>query len=476
MICGMLIYCIYAVLFAEKIPVHNGLGWDGHLYARVIKNFGDHFSENRFEQYTVGRMLPLLIIYYSMKIFNISITDQNIVWQFQILNSALIILSVYLWVKIASRLNLTQTGLWLGFVALFVNFAILKNAFYYPVNLDPFTLFLGLLLLLAFLKKNSVAILVLSVVGAFVSPTMVYFGLTLFIFGLHELSRAPLRFKLNYVAAGLICMAMLGGIIYILYFNRFFLGGEAVEPITSLIPISVASLLIFLYVLFSQLLNTDSLFRLRKLLGSITVLKLILAAGGLIAVQLIVRRLGAPNQDQYRTPIYVKTILRLSIAKPFIGIISFVTWFGPLIFMAVINWKRLAEQIHKYGYGLLFFFCGFLLLFLDSESRHIILFYPFLCAFTLKSLDRAEPNKYFMIAFALLSVIFSKVWFPINPIPEEPGNLWEFPMQKYFMNIGPWMSNRPYVIQGLGTLFSFVVLFYLGKMRTSAKLKISLAP
>ena len=475
MICGMLIFCIYAVLFAEKIPVHNGLGWDGLLYARVIKSFDHHFSGTEFQQYTVGRMLPLLIIYYSMKIFNIALTDQNIVWQFQILNSVLIILSVYLWVRIATRLNLTPTGMWLGFVALFVNFAILKNAFYYPVNLDPFTFFLGLSLLLSFLGRNSVAMFVLSVVGAFVSPTMVFFGLTLFIFKLHELDRAPLRFKLNYIVAGLICMAVLGGIIYILYSTRFILKVETVEPINTLIPISMASLLVFLFILFSHLLNTDSLFRFRNLLRSITVLKLILAAGTLLAVQLMVRRLGTPNPEHYQTSTYLKTILKLSIAKPFIGIISFVIWFGPAIFLAVINWKKLSEEIHKYGYGLLFFFCGFLLLFLDSESRHTVLIYPFLCAFTLKSLDRVQLNKYFIVTFVLLSVIFSKIWLPINPIPEEPGNLWEFPMQKYFMNVGPWMSNQPYAVQGAGILFSFVVLFYVTKMRTSAKLKTSLA-
>ena len=55
---------------------------------------------------------------------------------------------------------------------------------------------------------------------------------------------------------------------------------------------------------------------------------------------------------------------------------------------------------------------------------------------------------------------FSKIWLSINPIPEESGNLWEYPMQKYFMNLGPWISNKAYAIHGILVLVLFIILLF----------------
>jgi hypothetical protein len=284
--------------------------------------------------------------------------------------------------------------------------------------------------------------------------------LLLFLFKFQEIKIETVKYKLNHILSAFLCLIILGGIIYSTFIVRIPLSSESVEPIHSLIPVSILSLLVFLYLLFSRLFNNDNVFSFLKIFKSVVVYKLILAVITYLLVQYIIQNLGQPNTEAHKSSVYLESIMKLSIAKPFIGIISFVVWFGPAIILTLMNWKEFTREIHRYGYGLFFFILGFLFLFLDTESRHIILIYPFLCAFTFKAIDRQQISKYFIITFVVLSLLFSKVWVSINPIPEESGNLWEFPMQKYFMNSGPWMSNQAYAIQGIVVLFSFIILFY----------------
>jgi len=457
----MACYCIYAILFAEEIPVHGGLGWDGELYGSIIKHFNDAVFHKQLEQYTIGRTLPLYIIFHSLQFLNLDLTDHNIIILYQIMNGFLIVGSVFLWVMIADHLILSKTGIWIGFISLFINFAILKNSFYYPVGTDPFTFFLGCLLLLLFLKRKFAAILILSVLGAFVSPTMIFFGLLLFMFKSQEIKFEEAKYKLNYIFAILTCLLILGGIIYSNYFLHFVLPNEDVAPVGSLFLFDIFSLMVLLFITLSELFNNNNIYDVIKIRSAIIIPKLIIAAGVYLLIQYIYQKLGKPNYiEGYKTSYYLKYMMKICIAKPFVSIVSAVIWFGPALIITLINWKGFIKVIYKYGYGLFFaIILGFLLLFLDTESRHSILFYPFIIAFSIKAIDGKKINKYFIFAFVALSLLFSKIWFSINPIPADPGNLWEFPMQKYFMNSGPWIANQPYAIHGIAVLCVFILIF-----------------
>ena len=58
MLLVMLVVGIANIIWAEKLPVGEGLGWDGVNYAAWAKNFYKSAFVDRVEDYYVQRLLP----------------------------------------------------------------------------------------------------------------------------------------------------------------------------------------------------------------------------------------------------------------------------------------------------------------------------------------------------------------------------------------------------------------------------------
>jgi hypothetical protein len=74
---------------------------------------------------------------------------------------------------------------------------------------------------------------------------------------------------------------------------------------------------------------------------------------------------------------------------------------------------------------------------LDSESRHLVNVAPIVLAFVAKAVDGQRPTGRAVAVFAMLSILWSKVWLVIGS-----------ERSLFFMNQGPWMSREQYAIQG----------------------------
>lgn len=82
-------------------------------------------------------------------------------------------------------------------------------------------------------------------------------------------------------------------------------------------------------------------------------------------------------------------------------------------------------------------------------------------------LNRKAVSWYFTNAFIFLSLVVSKVWLPINhgswPADQGAAVTLAFPMQWYFMNYGPWMSQQMYLVNMTIAVSLFLCLFFLVK-------------
>lgn len=123
-------------------------------------------------------------------------------------------------------------------------------------------------------------------------------------------------------------------------------------------------------------------------------------------------------------------------------------------------WKPICRLIHQHGMGLTVVMIVGVVLSINPESRRLINLLPFFVAFTVKAVEslRWNASRYWLMAG--LSLLFSKIWLPINTRPLE-GSPLDFPLQRYFMNHGPWMSNQMYLIQGSIVLLTAVVFYSL---------------
>lgn len=448
------------LLFAEKIPVNGGFGWDGQLYGRWAKDFYQEVIIKGVGLYHIQRILPSAVVHYGLRLFRIPLEDQNIIIGFGVLNLLLLTIAAYVWGLVAGELRIGEKGKWLGFAAMFVNFATLKMAFYSPVLTDTSAFALGMLMLYFFLKENSLGVLIVSILGAFTWPSMIYFGLALFVFPRRNNDAVPARFNLNIVAAFFAALVILAGIIYFHFIKN--LRPSTFEsksmPVESVILLSVASTTLYVFFAAKPLTDYDGLYDITRVVRSLRRKNVLIAIAVLLAIRMIITILGTGEPGPTRL-FFVTTLLE-SVTKPLIFVIAHTVYYGPPLILTYFLWKPICRLIHQHGMGLTVVMIVGVVLSINPESRRLINLLPFFVAFTVKAVEslRWNASRYWLMAG--LSLLFSKIWLPINTRPLE-GSPLDFPLQRYFMNHGPWMSNQMYLIQGSIVLLTAVVFYSL---------------
>src|SRR5262249_2247085 len=132
--------------------------------------------------YYVQRVLPSAVLHHVLRLLAIPPTKPVIVWSFGLLNAALLALTAYIWCRVADQLGVGGRGRWLGFVGLFVNYAVLKMAAYYPVLTDIPAFAVGMLMLSCYLGRRHLALAAVTALGSFVWPTLFYQGALFLLF------------------------------------------------------------------------------------------------------------------------------------------------------------------------------------------------------------------------------------------------------------------------------------------------------
>ncbi|MEY2490462.1 MAG: hypothetical protein QOC70_2404, partial [Verrucomicrobiota bacterium] len=134
----MLLIGVASILWAEKLEINQGFGWDGVGYATWAKNFYQSVIIDKVPDYYVKRILPSAIVHYGSRLVTapflpdakrdaILNESRNVVRCFDLYNLLLVLVAVSTWGLIARELNISRRGTWFGFCFLFLNYAILKN-------------------------------------------------------------------------------------------------------------------------------------------------------------------------------------------------------------------------------------------------------------------------------------------------------------------------------------------------------------
>ena len=105
-----------------------------------------------------------------------------------------------------------------------------------------------------------------------------------------------------------------------------------------------------------------------------------------------------------------------------------------------------------------------LLLALCSEPRYWMVFFPIFVALLAKVLDEQALGFGRLAAIAGLGFFLSRAWLPLNWAPWPPDepfhyeDVFRFPMQAFFMNVGTWMTTLTYAIQAAVVVVATLVL------------------
>ncbi len=460
---GLIAWFYFSFHHGERVWANQGAGWDGANYAKIAMHFEEFLQNAKIDSYRAKHALPSIMIYYTSKLLNINITKTaEVVQFFLVFQYILLLVSVYYAQLISRFLKFTTKTNYIFYSALFLTLPILKKFLYIPIGTDISAFTIGIIMLYYYLKNDSIKLLISSLLGSFIYPSIVYAGFILLLFPSqttedHSEKPEPKSRDINFYIR-IIAMLIYIGLIAYVRITDFRSSNSSQQLNTSLFWISVVSILVFIYRLMIPF-TVNKIFVKR---GRIYLLNLTLVIILVLAVHFITEFISGRVGKQMTIELFIKSIVYGSISNPLASLVCHISYFGPFILIIVIFWKKLVPIIINYGWSFTGFIILYLILSLGRESRQFINAWPVFVTIGCIYLNKFEFSWRFIYSFIGLSIVFSKVWFKINSIPLPwDGALIEFPKQRFFMMNGAWMSTDMYYIHLAGSICCLVILILL---------------
>lgn len=467
----MLVLAGFLTAFSERIPVGDGLGYDGSEYGQWAMHFDKVLRhEIPVTPYRVVRILPSALAWGVLTLTGAAKTPDNVIRFFQIANVVLLALSALAWGGIADAVGLRPRGKLLGFLGLFANYLVLKYAFYYPVLTDVFGYAGALGILWAYLRNRTGWLCAATLAGSFAWPTLCVYGGLLLLFPRREVPAAGA----SSLAARLAVLSVAG--VYLFYATR--VAGQPAPYHALSVVVVCAYLAGGAWLLFSDARYLSP----ANLLRATTWPRLgVLAAG--ISLYLLGKALFGPpstaggggNFFQLSTlqmiEFYVRGIcVPLSTRFPGEFLVAHILYFGPLLLLTACFPRQTAEAAGRFGFGFLLCLTAAGLHAIMPLSRQGLAGYPFMVLATTLALERFALSRAFLAWFAVLSLVVSKVWLAVN-IEGAPGVsgsthdkafAWVpgFSFDRYISSTGRWMPAEWYAAQGAILLGVFVLYYW----------------
>ena len=447
--------------WGEKITVGGGFGSDGIFYGALAKDF----YIKGIDAYRMQRIVPSAVIHYTLRALRVPLVDRNIITAFELYNLLLLLLGCYLWKPIADRLALSIRGRWLGFIGLFVNYATLKWAFYYPVATDVSAFVLGMFMLLFFLKGQTLQLFIVTLVGAFTWPVIIYGGIILILFPNKAPEITGGRTSWLSLLAILPTALLAVLIIYFYYVKGEISYGTTAPIVQSLAPLSIAATLLYVFLPISSLLGSLSVGSVLRSVRGVSPLNAALALAAFTVARTVPYVLGDREQAIFSTRAFLEFVALNSITRPFISFVAHVVYFGPIVILFLFLWGPFCQVVRQHGLGLVLFIALSVFISVAPESRQSINAYPFFIALLAKACEGLAWERSFYWLLGLTSLVFSKIWFPLN-VGRMEGSQLEFPLQYSSMSHGSFMSNLTFLVQG--TIVLLTGLLYYRFVRRAA--------
>ena len=482
----VLIMAVASLLIGEKVQAGAGLGWDGITYAKMVRGLDKQIAGGELSTYYAQRSLTPAVIRAALLALGTPFTNANIIRAFELWNALLAVGATLLWQRIAIRLRFGAAACWIGFAALFMNFAFAKQNFFYPVLTDMTALFLSMTTMLCTLERRRLALLATTVVAAFCWPTAALSGALLLLFrsvrgeGLWhepvEPGAAPRRRRgllaagvavlalyllaVALTASGLLCPVLDRAMSIVVASSPAAVkakiaGANACSAFAGMLTAVPTFALVGAAVLTLALagLNWRALGTKAREMRPLDVLAAMLA---LLLPMIGTRLIANPALPNVSSPFaLLKAALLPPEAMVLMPLVSVGVFWGPAVVLMMLQWRRFAAAARALGPGwvaLLSFNLPFAVV---GEPRFVTLAWPFLVVALVCAIDQQPVRRRFGWAFAAASLFFAQFWLPLNYLRwdrQDFQNLLVLPKQLYFMHYGLWMSWPAYVAQSLALL------------------------
>lgn len=465
----ILYYGIFYILFGEAYPFNGGLSTDGFVFASFIPDFTKSFF---FDSYYVQRILPSLLVSSLFKLLSINTTEPNIYIAFQILNLISIIITCYFFKQILLLFKISLKNQLLAFTLLLLNFGVIKYPFYLPVMTDTFAMMLSTILLYCYLQNDLKGILISTFMLAFTWPMGYYQGLLLIAFPICILPFSPvLKWQKTLITTASVFYIFILSILFLFIEKRDMTVKFVMKIDHNLLPLSILGI-ILMYFFFAKIFLNKTLFNIPLFFKKLNHKRILLSFSVFFLVYIIIKLLHPNPIPKYSTEQTLRDPTVYSLIRPLISIVADTSYFGIIICLLLIFWSSVSKIISKMGWGLVAAIGLNLFLFgITPQSRHLINILPWVIVFLVKAINKYSFSNSFYMVVGLLSFTASKIWLLLNIYEgnataniDKNGSM-GFPDQILWMNIGPWMSEQMYYVQGgVMVLFTGILFFMLYKV------------
>jgi hypothetical protein len=494
------------VLWGERVTAGGGLGWDGVKYANLVRHLPDMISDGELSKYYAQRILPPAIVRLTLDAVRAPYTNGNIVTAFLLLNLALLVVGSGFWKRICDACRLKPIGRWVGFAALFFSFQASKQTFFLPVLTDTAALVVSLSLVLCYLEARTFGLFFTTVLGSFVWPTIGISGAVLLLFprgkaeneSRTEKGSATISRALWLWYGGFVCACVMGYVLLLFFESP--LGPECSRSMRAMlrwIPAHLQSFVdalvptddpclgykkaitglpstVGLLLLLLVVLDRPQRWSIQKVsFGKArqAAIPIMLAVVALLAPAVVVRLISNPLVPTAGSPAKVLWWITFPAdGKFFLPVVTLVSYWGPLVLVALLRWRDFSVRIRSLGLGFVIVVCVVLPFSLTNEPRFLMNVWPFVVVGVALVINQDAPGSEFKWAFVVLTMLLSQFWLPINAVDWTGGDeekLLEFPKQLWFMHLGFWMGWPAYIAQSVAFFLASAWLRWTMRLRAS---------
>lgn len=460
---------------ADKNPLNGYRGDDGEAYIRLVKLLPDYFTFHHVTRYTMSRVGAVWAMRLGLDAFRVPLEAPEIISACQTVNGVLVGLTLVVFLSTLHRLRVSVAGRALAVVLALSSFALAKWPYFYAPMTDTLGVLLGAVVVHLYVARARTPLLVVLVAAGFAWPYLVTLMAALFLalpmprqvvwvegVPTEPERRPPPPTRLAWLIAAslallvtwlcLMALRMRMGSAYAWvpgapatdHFARYRLYDAVL--VTWLLPVSI--------VVTVATVAVGALFVARRLtfvdaLASLDVPWALLAFAGMVAIALFVNDWA--DVRAYSERPLPKTVIQfgMTLQRPGQALVGHFAFFGVATAFALVAFRRFASVVARLGPGYVAVVLLAVVLLALSESRQEApLLVPLLVPLV-KALDERGVDVPTLAFAAGAGAIASKLWFP--PMTRFPPNqvwksqqVFELPLQQYFMHHGITMSHAAY--------------------------------
>lgn len=461
------IYVLWAVLynaFGERLPVNYGLGWDGYKYADIAANLTNSTS---IDSYQVMRIVPSTWVHAVFTWAGWAFESNSIITAFQWLNIICMAAGLYFMKKVFDHLKVEFRAQLLGFVLVLVNMAFLKFVFYYPVLTDAATFCLACMILYFYLAQQPVNLVLAGLLGAFTQPLLFYQAMVLLALPAMSTPWKEAKGKKELVLGIASAVFLLLNIAYFIFSKQISAEMDYTLKVDRGLIYLSAVLLLAVYFFMPRMAANGHFFEWEYWKRQFSLNRVLLAVFILLCVALAAKLMnGTGKQPQFVFSLenIFQSVTVQGVTEPLISLSAHGFYYGTAIALMLLCWREFSQAVAGHGAGLVIAFLLLLFLFGNiNESRRLVCVFPWVVVFVVVALSKYTISWPFFIAVLVLNLAISRVWlhigYDLNGGYDADG-IPAWPNQKFYMNLGPWMSRISWMIE-LGTLAaSLIALFF----------------